>query len=63
MDQPSETPARVGIKIERPPTERIGFFYFFLVIVSLLCIVFTAWLMVWEWMGRPLPQFLKLPIG
>ena len=54
---------KLGIKIEKPPTQKIGFIYFFLLMISLLCILFPAWLLYLEWKGKPLPQFLKFPIN
>ena len=63
MDQPATpTPAKLGIKIERPTTEKVSFFYFFLLILSLFFVAFTAWLLILEWTGNPLPIFLKFPI-
>ena len=63
MDQSPEMPAKLGIKIEKPPTQKVGFLYFFLLLVSLFCILFTAWLLYLEWTGKALPQFLKFPIS
>ena len=62
VDQP-ETPVRVGIRIERPPSEKIGSVYFLLMLASLILIGFTAWLLALEWTGTPLPASLKLAVG
>ncbi len=63
MDQLPEGPPKIGIKIERPTTEKIGFFYFLLLFTALFCILFTASLLILEWTGKPFPHFLKLPIN
>ena len=65
MDQDqSETPLKLGVKIEPPPSEeQVGPFFIFLAILSLILISFTTWLLILEWIGKPLPSFLKLPIA
>ncbi|OGW88592.1 MAG: hypothetical protein A3A73_04050 [Omnitrophica bacterium RIFCSPLOWO2_01_FULL_50_24] len=50
---------KLGIKIERPMSERLGFFYYFLVIVSFLFMGFTVWLLVIEWTGMPFPEVFR----
>ena len=55
--------AKVGIRIERPSAERVGFFSFFFLITSFVLITFTGWLLVAEWMGIPLPVFLRISAG
>ena len=57
-----ETPAKMGIKIERPPTEKIGAFHFVLLIISFLLIGFVTWMLLLEWTGTPLPAFLRLAV-
>ncbi|MBI4000002.1 MAG: hypothetical protein HY351_05235 [Candidatus Omnitrophica bacterium] len=61
MEQP-ETPAKLGIKIERPAPEKVNGFYSFLLVLSFLLIAFAAWLLFLEWSNQPIPAFLKLPI-
>lgn len=55
----------MGVKIQPPPSEeeKLGFLYILLVVLSSLLIFFVFWLQIWEWIGKPLPQFLKLPIA
>ena len=63
MDQSETTPSRVGIKIEGPSTQKIGSIFSFLLVTSLIFVLFTMWLLALEWIGKPLPAFLKLPIN
>lgn len=58
-----EITEKLGVKIERPNPESVGVFFIFLTILSLLLIAFSLWLLVLEWLGQPLPGFLKLPVS
>ncbi|MBI4395235.1 MAG: hypothetical protein HY583_03450 [Candidatus Omnitrophica bacterium] len=58
----SETPAKLGVRIERPAPEKIGSFYLFLVVLSFFLIAFTVWLLALEWSGQSLPSYLRLPV-
>ncbi|MBI4373126.1 MAG: hypothetical protein HY585_05315 [Candidatus Omnitrophica bacterium] len=60
--EPSESPAKPSVRIERPTPEKISSFFVFLLLVSFFLIAFTVWLLVLEWTGEPLPPFLKLPL-
>ncbi|MBI1978063.1 MAG: hypothetical protein HYS55_04860 [Candidatus Omnitrophica bacterium] len=60
--EPQETSEKLGVKIERPNPESIGLFFIFLAVLSLMLIGFSLWLLVLEWLGQPLPGFLKLPV-
>ena len=58
MEQP-ETAGRLGIRIEKPPTEKMNFLYLFLLTVSFVFVGFTIWLLALEWTQTPLPPFLR----
>ena len=61
MDQ-ADSQGRVGVKIERPPPEKVSFIYVLLVLASFALTVFTAWILVLEWTGQSPPAVLKFPI-
>ena len=58
MEQ-SETPGRLGIRIEKPPTEKISPIYLILLLTSLVLVGFTVWLLALEWTQTPLPASLR----
>ena len=62
MEQP-ETPGRLGIRIEKPPTEKISFPYLFLLVMSLILVGFTVWLLALEWTQTPLPSFFRYVVA
>lgn len=59
----TQSSTKLGIKIERPGGEKLGFIYLLLAILALLFALSTLALLALEWTGQPLPAFLKLPIG
>lgn len=56
-----EQSAKPGIKIEAPEQvdEPISFFYYFLVLLSLVLVSLTLWFLISEWSGTALPSFLR----
>ena len=59
----SDMMGKVGIKIERPTPEKINPLFFVLLLASLILIGFMIWLLVLEWLGQPLPSFLRPSLG
>jgi len=51
--------AGLGVRIERPQEARLGAFFYLLLLTSLTFIGFTIWLLVFEWLGMPLPMYLR----
>lgn len=50
---------KLGIKIEPPRSNEVGFLYCFLVILSFALLCLAAWLLYLEWTGEPVPQVLR----
>ena len=64
MEHLDDYPPTGNVKIEQPKDrEKVGLIYLVLLFLSFFFILMTHMLLSLEGLGRPLPTFLKLPIG
>lgn len=56
-------PQRLGIRIEKPQEEKVGFFFLLLSFLTLLISSGTLIILVCELLGMPLPAVLKVPMA
>jgi len=50
----------LGVKVKPPEVERVGGFFYLLLLLSLLLTGFTMWLLTLEWLGTPLPTLFRI---
>ena len=51
--------SKLGIRIEKPVSERVGIVYYLLLILSSILIGATVWLLALEWFEEPIPSALR----
>ena len=59
IEKPLAKPLKLGLKIEKPSEEKLHPFFLTLLVISGCLIAMTFWMLVLEYFGEPLPEWLQ----